>query len=123
MVVRDAAEALRLVEGLARASRYGEYRVGLGDAPPVYTTAALIRAWSEHGGALPAPMSSSLWRRESERAAGIEAVLAELRATLATAARRGLIPQSTVADVLRTVEVAATGGQWVGDVSHGPLSR
>lgn len=123
MVVRGAAEALRLVEGLARDARYGEYRITPIGIPPIYSTAPLIRAWHKGGGELPMPMSNSLWQRESQRASEIEVLTASLRSPLQAAARRGLIPQSTAAEIVRLVEAAADGGYDAGDVTHGPLSR
>lgn len=123
IVVRHAAEAARMVEGVARNSRNGEYRVSLPGSAPVYTSAALVRAWREEGGHLPRALSASLWRREVERAAELEKLIAALRSLLGSAARKGLVPQAAVAEIVQVVRTTTDGMRNIDDVAHGPLSR
>lgn len=116
-VVADAAGALSVVGGVARTAVYGEYRVIVDGGAPVFVTAAGIRAWVDAGCASLQPMPRSLWRREVDRAAAIEALIASLRADLGAAARRGLLPDAAVAVIVDTAirsAMAGDGPEWPG---------
>lgn len=121
--VRDAAEAARIIAGIASASVNGEYRLIRDGHPPMYVSAAAVRAWRDAGAELPYPLECSLWRRESERVIALEELMGGLRTLLGAAARRGLLPHGAVPALLRMVGLAACDPHAYDDSSHGPLSR
>ncbi|THD34451.1 MAG: hypothetical protein E7773_14780 [Sphingomonas sp.] len=114
-VVEDVQSTLRIVEQFGRDAVNGEYRVTVGDHSTVYASAAGIRAWLAAGTDLPPAMRVSAWRSSIERAIEAEALVASLRSSLRSAARRGLVSDADADRILAAAIRASAEMKTSGD--------